>query len=133
MTIEIKCGEKYEFNNIKKVIEDSKNLIITGNFKKREKNKEVLITKKIVGKRTLENFILYLRNNFRVFDYKGACPFCGSDDIIEKFNANVENKINIPKPKYKIFKLKDVYYKCLKCKKTFEKEKLIEIQKTLYY
>jgi len=134
--VRLKCGETYEYYKIRTVLHDEDDITITGSFGKNKRYKTKTLLKETIGKKSLKEFMSYLNEKFRRFDYIGLCPYCESKEVDEQFKAMVYKPINDIKIKYKISKLeskKESNYWCTKCKKRFAFEQLKHTNITLYY
>jgi hypothetical protein len=136
LVVNLKCGEKYEFHNLKRVIIDDIKIKATGNFKHGKRYKTIELNREMISNKSYDKMLFFLDDKFKRFDYIGVCPHCSSDRVSEHFKALVLKPINMIKPKYDIKKLEkedDIDYYCSKCHKTFPKDDLIEINKVVFY
>ena len=136
ITLRRKCGEYYDFLNIKKVFVHDDFLTITANYEKGKRYKTIVISKETIVSKSLKQFLSFLEKTYKRFDYTGLCPYCDSEKIDEWFKAWVYKPINRVKVMYKIKRLepkRESSYHCLNCTHNFSFEQLKHTNIILYY
>ena len=135
MKISLKCGEYYDFHNIKSVIfYEYEKVVINGNMGKGKRYKNITILLEQFDPKSYDDLVKYCKKYLDFFAFEGFCPQCNSDKITLFERCISKRDLNDRKGKREITRSKPALYKCEKCGSKYKKKsELLELDVVEYY
>ena len=130
MRINLKSGEYYDYYKITRV-EILENYIvkIKGSFAERTKSKTSQMHLRAI--KNIREFNRFLKKEMKEFHVDGACPNCGSLNVIKVGTVMYNIRLNEPKQKYKYCTYALGGYHCKFCNKISHELKPVDL--VIYY